>query len=115
MNARSLRLAFATALLALAIPSSASAVQQSSVGGVDHVLIWSRNIDQVTSIMAVKLGFQVRPGGDFGDGVARMRWPPSWRTTIPGMPGRISLGVLNGRGTCARNSAATSATLFVAE
>lgn len=70
MKSRCLRLALGTALLALATPSSASAAQQGSVGGLDHVLLWSRNIDQITSIMAVKLGFQVRPGGDFGDGVA---------------------------------------------
>lgn len=60
---------FAAALLAFGSPSAASAAADP-VGGLDHVLIWSRNIDQVTSIMAVKLGFQVRPGGDFGDGIA---------------------------------------------
>ena len=70
MKTRSLRLALGTALLALGTPSSALAAQQGSVGGLDHVLLWSRNIDQITSIMAVKLGFQVRPGGGFGDGVA---------------------------------------------
>jgi hypothetical protein len=31
---------------------------------LDHVLLWGRNIDEVTSILAVKLGFQVRPGHD---------------------------------------------------
>jgi hypothetical protein len=36
---------------------------------LDHVLLWGRSIDEVTSIMAVKLGFQVRPGRDPG-GVA---------------------------------------------
>lgn len=36
---------------------------------LDHILLWGRGIDQVTSIMAVKLGFQVRPGHDPG-GVA---------------------------------------------
>ena len=36
---------------------------------LDHVLLWGRDIDQVTSVMAVKLGFQVRPGRDPG-GVA---------------------------------------------
>ena len=71
MKTRCVRFASVAALIASAmIPSSASAAQQGTVGGVDHVLIWSRNIDQITSIMAVKLGFQVRPGGDFGDGVA---------------------------------------------
>jgi hypothetical protein len=36
---------------------------------LDHVLLWGRGIDEVTSIMVVKLGFQVRPGRDPG-GVA---------------------------------------------
>lgn len=45
---------------------------------LDHVLLWGRNIDQVTSVMAVKLGFQVRPGRDPG-GVANryIRFPDS--------------------------------------
>lgn len=36
---------------------------------LDHILLWGRGIDQVTSVMTVKLGFQVRPGHDPG-GVA---------------------------------------------
>ncbi|MEW9573001.1 VOC family protein [Rhodanobacter sp. Si-c] len=36
---------------------------------LDHILLWGRSIDQVTAVMAVKLGFQVRPGRDPG-GVA---------------------------------------------
>ncbi|MGA7439937.1 MAG: VOC family protein, partial [Luteibacter sp.] len=36
---------------------------------LDHILLWGRGIDPVTSVMAVKLGFQVRPGRDPG-GVA---------------------------------------------
>jgi hypothetical protein len=36
---------------------------------LDHILLWGHGIDQVTSVMAVKLGFQVRPGRD-PDGVA---------------------------------------------
>ncbi len=35
-------------------------------------------------------------------------------TTIPGRPGRMSVGMLKGKGTCALNSAATSAALLVA-
>jgi hypothetical protein len=31
---------------------------------LDHILLWGRGIDQVTAVMAVKLGFQVRPGRD---------------------------------------------------
>jgi len=65
---------FAAALLATVIPDAALATQPP-VGGLDHVLVWTRNIDQVTSNMAVKLGFQVRPGGDFGDGVANRLIP----------------------------------------
>ena len=59
----------AAALVAAAVPDKATA-HADPIGGLDHVLIWTRNIDQITSIMTVKLGFQVRPGGDFGDGVA---------------------------------------------
>ncbi|WP_222950660.1 VOC family protein [Sphingomonas sp. JC676] len=36
---------------------------------LDHVLLWGRSIDEVTSTMAVKLGFQVRAGRNPG-GVA---------------------------------------------
>lgn len=70
-----LSFAFAAALLAIAIPKSALATPHGSIGGIDHALIWTRNIDQLTSILAVKLGFQVRPGGDFGDGVANRLIP----------------------------------------
>jgi len=31
---------------------------------LDHILLWGRSIDEATAIMAVKLGFQVRPGHD---------------------------------------------------
>lgn len=33
-----------------------------AVNAIDHILPWGRGIDQVSAIMAVKLGFQVRPG-----------------------------------------------------
>lgn len=36
---------------------------------LDHVLLWGHGIDEATAVMAVKLGFQVRPGRDPG-GVA---------------------------------------------
>lgn len=39
------------------------------VARLDHVLLWGRGIDEATSVMAVKLGFQVRPGRNPG-GVA---------------------------------------------
>jgi Glyoxalase-like domain len=38
--------------------------------GLDHIMLWTDDIDRTTAVFAVKLGFQVRPGGDFGDGVA---------------------------------------------
>ena len=41
----------------------------TGTSSVDHILLWGRDIDQTTAIMAVKLGFQVRPGRDPG-GVA---------------------------------------------
>lgn len=41
-----------------------------SGGGLDHVLVWTRDRDGVTAALAMKLGFNVRPGGDFGDGIA---------------------------------------------
>ena len=31
---------------------------------IDHILLWGRTIDQLTAVMAVKLGFQVMPGRD---------------------------------------------------
>ena len=55
----------AAAAFALAVPAAAATPPTR----LDHVLLWGRSIDEVTSIMAVKLGFQVRPGRDPG-GVA---------------------------------------------
>src|SRR5690348_11948703 len=56
-----------------ATPAAAPAVDAPGDAPVrarlDHILLWGRSIDQVTSAMAVKLGFQVRPGRDPG-GVA---------------------------------------------
>lgn len=42
-------------------PAPASAATTTRL---DHILLWGHGIDQVTSDMAVKLGFQVRPGRD---------------------------------------------------
>lgn len=75
MNRTYLKAGIAAALIASATPQAACAAQENPVGGLDHVLIWTRNIDQITSIMTMKLGFQVRPGGDFGDGVANRLIP----------------------------------------
>ena len=49
-------------------PVSASA-PAAPAARLDHILLWGRGIDQATAVMAVKLGFQVRPGHDPG-GVA---------------------------------------------
>jgi hypothetical protein len=49
--------------------AQASARAPASAMRLDHILLWGRGIDQATSVMAVKLGFQVRPGRDPG-GVA---------------------------------------------
>jgi hypothetical protein len=44
--------------------AQASARAPASPTRLDHILLWGRSIDQATSVMAVKLGFQVRPGRD---------------------------------------------------
>lgn len=59
-------LCLGTAQASTPAPASAPAASPTRL---DHVLLWGRGIDQVTSTMAVKLGFQVRPGHDPG-GVA---------------------------------------------
>ena len=60
-----------SALLALGIAPTAEAAPKAAHPSdkLDHVLLWGRDIDQVTAIMTVKLGFQVRPGRNPG-GVA---------------------------------------------
>ncbi|GLQ89823.1 VOC family protein [Dyella flagellata] len=55
--------------LGAAQASTSTPAPVASPTRLDHILLWGRGIDQVTSIMAVKLGFQVRPGHDPG-GVA---------------------------------------------
>jgi catechol 2,3-dioxygenase-like lactoylglutathione lyase family enzyme len=52
----------------LAALALASLAWQSD--GLDHIMLWTDSIDRTTAVFTVKLGFQVRPGGDFGDGVA---------------------------------------------
>lgn len=57
--------------LILGIASSVATAAES-VGDtteIDHALLWGRDIDQISAVMAVKLGFQVRPGRSAG-GVA---------------------------------------------
>ena len=55
--------------LAAAQAAAVASTPASAPTRLDHILLWGRGIDQVTSVMAVKLGFQVRPGRD-PDGVA---------------------------------------------
>ena len=58
--------------LALALSATSPAARAATAPPktrLDHVLLWGRGIDEITSIMAVKLGFQVRAGRDPG-GVA---------------------------------------------
>lgn len=58
-------------MMAPGMGQHAAAAAAPSVGttSLDHILLWGRNMDQITATMAVKLGFQVRPGRDPG-GVA---------------------------------------------
>lgn len=58
---------FVSALLLCA--TAAQAAPSTPTARLDHILLWGRGIDQTTAVMAVKLGFQVRPGHDPG-GVA---------------------------------------------
>ena len=58
--------AFALSLLGA---PAAQAATPAPANRLDHVLLWGRDIDQASAILAVKLGFQVRPGRNPG-GVA---------------------------------------------
>ncbi len=59
---RHLALALTLALTAASPVLAASAAAPAE--NLDHVLLWGCDIDQVSAILAVKLGFQVRPGRD---------------------------------------------------
>jgi hypothetical protein len=67
-SVRSLLLASAM-FLTLGAAAPATSAPATPATRLDHILLWGRSIDEVTSIMAVKLGFQVRAGRDPG-GVA---------------------------------------------
>ncbi len=54
--------------LGLSLPAARAATPPPA-DKLDHVLLWGRDIDQASAILAVKLGFQVRPGRNPG-GVA---------------------------------------------
>lgn len=51
-------------LLCLDGARAASRAPAAAPTRLDHILLWGRGIDQLTAVMAVKLGFQVRPGRD---------------------------------------------------
>jgi hypothetical protein len=55
--------------LSLGQPAAAASNPAAGTSALDHALLWGRDIDQVTAVMAAKLGFQVRPGRNPG-GVA---------------------------------------------
>lgn len=57
----------ASAAIAADAPHPISQVGRTSQ--IDHALLWGRSIDQISLVMAMKLGFQVRPGRDT-EGVA---------------------------------------------
>lgn len=52
------------ALLAVPLPTPAAPLPSSpvEVGRLDHVLLWGRSIEDVTSVMTARLGFQVVAG-----------------------------------------------------
>lgn len=66
---RTLLLHSALALGLGAIQAAHAAQKTPGDTRLDHILLWGRDIDQASAAMAVKLGFQVRPGRDPG-GVA---------------------------------------------
>lgn len=55
-------------------PPSNSAPTEDAVfgpgGGIDHVLLWTREVEQDTAVLRDRLGFNVVPGGTFPDQVA---------------------------------------------
>jgi len=67
----SMRLIFLVAAMFLCLGAAQASTRApvASPTRLDHILLWGRSIDQATAVMAVKLGFQVRPGHDPG-GVA---------------------------------------------
>jgi hypothetical protein len=62
---RSLFLASALALAAtVTLPAVSAPATSTPTTAIDHILLWGRTIDGITATMAVKLGFQVKPGRD---------------------------------------------------
>lgn len=65
---RSLALSSLSIAAALCFAPRATVAAEPAAGtnAIDHVLLWGRDIDQTTGILAAKLGFQVRPGRNPG-------------------------------------------------
>lgn len=58
------RIMLVSAWLASAAVAHASTPPASPPTRLDHILLWGHGIDDITAVMSVKLGFQVRPGRD---------------------------------------------------
>jgi hypothetical protein len=66
------------ALLALALTAAPLADPILGSGhGLDHVMLWTSDPDAATTALRDRLGFDVRPGGAFGDGIVNrlVRFP----------------------------------------
>jgi len=61
--------ALCCALMLLTSTPVAIAADAAPAAEIDHALLWGHSIDQVSNVMAMKLGFQVRPGRN-PDGIA---------------------------------------------
>ena len=61
--------ALCCALMLLTSTPVAMAADAAPAAEIDHALLWGHSIDQVSNVMAMKLGFQVRPGRN-PDGIA---------------------------------------------
>lgn len=57
-------IAMLAAVLAAVSPAAMAAPASPPGDRLDHILLWGRSMDEATSVMAAKLGFQVRPGRD---------------------------------------------------
>ncbi|HWX67689.1 MAG TPA: VOC family protein [Rhodanobacter sp.] len=66
---RSIVLLSALLIFGLGQPAAGATEPSAGTSSLDHILLWGHDIDQVSAVMAVKLGFQVMPGRNPG-GVA---------------------------------------------
>ncbi len=51
-------------------PAAAAAPLFAADEGIDHVLLWTREVERDSAVLSDRLGFQVVSGGTFPDGVA---------------------------------------------